>query len=218
MGNKSSINDKLEYSRVAIYNAHDDEIIRARFAPFGFDENRHLANKQLFQESNDLILKNEQENAEWKLASEAFNETLGSSRKKLRRIRQSLKFWYDADTPEAVEMGLYNSKISKYADFKKIAQNFYSVLLSKEEVLAKLVPFGYTAESILADSEEVNSLDQLRNKREQESGDAQYATKERNAKLDELDECVSEMVRLARLIFRDDESQYLEKLGITSRS
>ena len=218
MGKKNSINDTMESSRITIWNAHEDETIRSRFEPFGFDETRHLANKALYQETNDLISKKEKEHGEWKIASEVLNTTVASSRYKLNNIRQSLRFWYDGADPEAIEMGLYNSKISKYADFKKIAQNFYTVLLTKEEVLTKLTPFGYTVESITADAAEVASLDQLRNKREQESGDAQYSTKERNAKLDELDECVSEIVRLARLIFRDDESQYLEKLGIVVRS
>jgi hypothetical protein len=36
--------------------------------------------------------------------------------------------------------------------------------------------------------------------------------------MDELDECVSEMIRLARLIFQDDKAQHLEKLGIVVRS
>ncbi len=217
MGKGKSINEIMESTRITIWNAHEDETIRARFEPFGFDETRHMANKALYQETSDLISKKEKEHAEWKIASEILNTTVESSRNKLNQIRQSLKFWYDGSEPVAVEMGLYNGKISKYADFKKIAENFYTVLLTKEEVLTKLVPFGYTTESITADAAELTSLDQLRNKREQESGDAQYSTKERNAKLDELNECVSELIRLARLIFRDDETQYLEKLGIVVR-
>ena len=218
MANKKSINDTMEYARVIIWNAHEDETIRSRFEPFGFDETRHLANKALHQETSALIFKNEQEHAGWKAASETFNDTLESARKKLSKIRQFLKFWYDANSPEAIEMGLYNNKIIKYADFKKTAQNFYTVLLSKDEVLTKLLPFGYTTESIKVQEDEVSALDLLRNKREQESGDAQYATQERNAKLDELEECVAEIVRLARLIFQDEEAQYLEKLGVMVRS
>ena len=159
-----------------------------------------------------------QEHAEWRKASEAFNETHDSARKKLSKISQSLKFWYDANSPEAIDLGLYNNKISRYADFKSTATKFYTVLLKNETVLTKLVPFGYTKESIEADYNEVVSLDVLRDKREQESGDAQSTIKVRNAKLDELEVCVSEMIRLARLIFRDEEAQYLEKLGIVVRS
>lgn len=97
-------------------------------------------------------------------------------------------------------------------------RNFYTVLLTMETALTRLLPFGYTTESITADFNELVSLDELRTKREQESGDAQFAIKERNNKLDQLNETVSEMVRLARLIFQDEEAQYLEKLGVVVRS
>lgn len=214
MGKKKSINDMMEHSRLVIFNAHDDETIRTRFEPFGYDEKRHLANKAMYKGVSDLILQNESEHAEWRKASEAFNATKSSARKKLTKITQSLKFWYDANSPEAIDLGLYTNKISKYADFKTTATKFYTVLLKMESVLTKLVPFGYTKESIEADYNEILSLDELRDKREQESGDAQSTIKVRNAKLDELEECVSEMLRLARLIFRDEEDQYLEKFGI----
>ncbi len=47
---------------------------------------------------------------------------------------------------------------------------------------------------------------------------SQYAIKERNAKIDELTEFCNELTRLAKLVFQDDEAQYLEKLGILARS
>ena len=84
--------------------------------------------------------------------------------------------------------------------------------------LAKLIPFKITTESVTQLKDDILNLDVLRENREKESGDAQYAIKERNTKLDELQEIVSEMVSLVRLIFQDEEAQYLEKLGITVRS
>lgn len=215
MSNKTSINDKIEASRIAIWNAHEDDIIRTRFEPFGFDEERHLANKVLYAEASALVLKNGNERAGWRVLREEFNTAVKTARNKLSEIRRFLKFWYDATSTEAIELSFYNKKISKYADFKQTAHDFYTVLLGKDEVLAKLVPLGYTTESITTDLGEVNILDKLRNTRELGGGDAQYTTKERNTKLDELDECSAELIRLARLLFKDDEKQYLEKLGIS---
>lgn len=87
-----------------------------------------------------------------------------------------------------------------------------------DAVLAKLVPFGETLESITQLNDDLSGLDVLRENREKESGDAQYAIKERNNKMDTLHETVAEIKRLARLIFQDDEAQYLEKLGMMVRS
>lgn len=214
----NSINDSMENARLVIWNAHEDETIRVNFEPFGYDETRHLANKELYNQTSELIAKNAQEQAEWRKASEIFKTTLLNARQRFTKIRQYLKFWYDADSQEAIDLNLYSDKISKYADFKYVANTFYSTLLTKDTVLAKLLPFDYTRETVQEHFNELNSLDDLRNKREQEGGEAQYAIKERNAKMDELDECVSEMIRLARLIFQDDKAQHLEKFGIVVRS
>lgn len=89
---------------------------------------------------------------------------------------------------------------------------------SDEIIRTRFAPFGYTNESVQQLSDEVSQLNILKENREKESGDAQYAVKERNAKIDELYEFCNELTRLAKLIFQDDESQYLEKLGILARS
>ena len=87
-----------------------------------------------------------------------------------------------------------------------------------DAVLTKLLPFGETTESISQLKGDLSVLDVLKENREKESGDAQYSTKESNSKVDALHEAVAEIKRLARLIFLDDETQYLEKLGIMVRS
>ncbi|MGQ8338803.1 hypothetical protein ACUNWD_19755 [Sunxiuqinia sp. A32] len=208
----------MEECRIVIWNASSDEIIRTRMEPFGFDEERHEANKNLFNETTALISANEAEHAEWKTASEAFNGAQDSAREAFSKIRQSLKFWFDASSAEAIALNLYNNKISKYTDFTQAASSFYTSLLTMEEVLDKLVPFGFTPESIEQLLDDISNLDTLRENREKESGDAQYKVKERNSKIDQLHETVAEIIRLARLIFLDDEAQYLEKLGVRVRS
>lgn len=213
-----SLNDFMEDSRITIWNAHGDEIIRTRFEPFGFDEAKHLANKALFNETKELISENETEHAEWKAASEVFNAAQADARKAFNRVRQALKFWYDANSEEAIALNLYTDKIVKYNDFVQTAKSSYTMLLTMDAVLAKLMPFGETPESITQLKDDLSGLDVLKENREKESGDAQYSTKERNSKVDELYEVVAEIKRLARLIFLDDEAQYLEKLGIVVRS
>ncbi len=206
------------YYRIVIWNASGDEVIRTRFEPFGFDEARHTANKALFNETKALLTKNESEHGEWRAASEAFNTAETNARKSFNRIRQVLMFWYDANSPEAIALNLYTNKLTKYTDFVQAAKSSYTKLLSMDAVLAKLVPFGETLESITQLNDDLSGLDVLRENREKESGDAQYAIKERNNKMDTLHETVAEIKRLARLIFQDDEAQYLEKLGMMVRS
>ena len=84
--------------------------------------------------------------------------------------------------------------------------------------MEKLVPSGHTQENIAEYQTNINSLDDLRAKREKESGDAQYYVKVRNAKMDELADIMADIKCLGKLVFTEDEAQYLEKLGVLVKS
>ncbi len=213
-----SINDFMEECRMVIFNAADDEVINQRMLPFGYDEAKHQANKQLYNDTLALIAQNKQEHAEWENASNTFNNSLLDAKDGFNLLRRRLRFWYDAKSDLAVTLGLYSDKISRYSDFVQTAKNFYEQLLLSEEAQEKLLAFGYTSDMLTEMKQQVDQLDQLRSQREKESGDAQYAIKERNAKMDQLHEVAEEVKRLGRLIFLDDEAQYLEKLGIIVKS
>ncbi len=218
MGKNQTINDMMENCRIKIWNASSDEIIRTRFAPFGYTPEKWEEAKTLYNSAKSLLSENEKEHGEWKTASDAFNSAQEQARKNFTKIRQYLKFFYPAGAPGANQLDLYKADFSKYTDFVQGAGSFYFKLLQFSEAIGKLAPFGYTNESVQQLSDEVSQLNILKENREKESGDAQYAVKERNAKIDELYEFCNELTRLAKLIFQDDESQYLEKLGILARS
>jgi len=218
MGENKSINGKMEEYHIKIWNASDDEIISARIAPFGFTAEKMTALKTLYNETAALVEMQKKEKAEWRVAGENFNQALNTAKKEFNAIRNRLKFFYPANHPVAESLELYRDNFSRYADFLAGAKFFYAKLAETAETLEKMAPFGTTAETVTALAGEIDNLDQLKEIRERESGDAQYATKERNTKLDELDEACNELTRLAKLIFEDDEAQYLEKLGILARS
>lgn len=217
MRNKS-INNIMEANRIAIFNAADDEIISTRFLPFGYDATKHQTNKDLYQETLDLIAQNKIEHAEYDAARIEFNNAVDDARKIFAAITRSLQYFYGPDSKEALKLGLYNNKISRYTDFVQAAKEFYNELSKHPEVVTKLLPFGHTEENIVQYKTNITSLDELRATREKESGDAQYTVKARDVKMDQLADAVADIKRLGRLVFTDDEAQYLEKLGIIVRS
>ncbi len=218
MGKSKSINERMERFHIRIWNASSDEIISARLEPFGYTTEKMEALKTLYNETQELIKHQKDEKQGYKFAGDTFSDTLEKSKKDFYELRDRLRFFYTSDKPMAQTLGLYLDNFGRYADYVAGAKLFYTRLLASSEALEKLVPFGYTTESVTALSDQVNELDHLKETREKESGDAQYATKERNAKLDELEEACNELTRLAKLLFRGDEAQYLEKLGIVVRS
>ena len=218
MGKNQSMNDSMERCRIKIWNAAEDEVISTRIAPFGYTAEKMDSLKVLYNETESLFDKQKQETAEWRNASDTFSNAKEKAMADFKSLRNKLKFFYPSTSPEAAKLELYRDDFSRYADFVSGAKYFYQTLLENSEVVSRLLPFGYTEESITTQAEEVNSLDELKEARERESGDAQFATQERNTKLDELEEACNELTRLAKLIFEDNEAQYLEKLGILVRS
>lgn len=218
MGKNKSMNKTMERCRIKIWNAAEDEVIRTRIEPFGYNTEKLDAMKALYNETEVLFLKQKQETGEWRNASDAFDEAKEKTIADFRQIRNKMKFFYPSTSPEAASLELYRDDFSRYADFVTGAKYFYQTILASPEILARMIPFGYTEESITALLGEVNNLDSLKEARERESGDAQFTTQERNARLDALEEACNELTRLVKLIFEDNEAQYLEKLGILVRS
>ena len=218
MGKNQSISDMMEASRIKIWNASGDETIRTRLEPFGYTTEKWEEAKALYNAAKDSITENEKEHGEWRNASNAFNAAKVQTRKDFSKIRQYLKFYYPADSSGANQLNLYSDNFSRYADFVQGAANFYEQLLAFDEAIAKLAPFGYSKKSIQQLASDVEQLNVLKESREKESGDAQYSTKQRNQKIDQLDDFCNELTRLCKLVFQDDEAQYLEKLGIIVRS
>ena len=213
-----TINDFMDRCRIRIFNAYSDPIINARLAPFGFDEAKHLANQALYQETLQFVQNQKKESAEWTNACTAYQQALEKARSDFKSIRKKLAYWLKPDDPKAQALQLYNNNITKISDFVFTAKHFYSTLLADTDTLALLTPFGYTQEAVTGLEQELNELDTLKENREKEEGDSQYATKSRNAKLDELDEVSEQIKELGLLVFEDDEGQYLEKLSILVRS
>lgn len=63
----------------------------------------------------------------------------------------------------------------------------------------------------------MDEINNLRVVREQEKGDAQQATKNRNVKFEELKDWYEDSRDLVKIVFKND-PQHLEKLGILVRS
>jgi hypothetical protein len=97
------------------------------------------------------------------------------------------------------------------------AKTFYNSFIDDADLLAAMAPFGYTAEHFQTQLDNVNQFNVLIENIAKEQGDAQQATKTRDALMDNLLAWTSKFKRVAFLAFEDD-AQYLEKLGILVRS
>lgn len=92
---------------------------------------------------------------------------------------------------------------------------FYTAILKNETYIAKFATINITKETLEASSAEVEALRLLKTKQAKMMAEAQKATETKDIALENLNEKYSELIKLAKIFFKDD--QELEALGILVR-
>jgi len=102
-------------------------------------------------------------------------------------------------------------------DWIQTGISFYNSLLLEKGILETLAKYNFTTERLTAEKQELESLLQLRLQSTIEKGQAQEATRQRNQKLEELEDYCS-ILKAVVTIALADRPQMMESLGILVRS
>jgi len=94
---------------------------------------------------------------------------------------------------------------------------FYNSLLLESGILEKLAKYNFTIERLTAEKQELEGLLRLRTRATLEKGQAQEATRQRNQKLEELEDYCG-ILKAVVIIALADRPQLMESLGILVRS
>lgn len=207
----------MENSRILIWNS-EDPAIKTLIEPFGYTTQKLDEGKALFTEVEALAENQRKEYAEQYTVSTRFIEKRQDAETQLINLRKFSKFIFRKN-PEAYNtLGLGSALPTNFADWLQAARYYYERLLEHPEWITILAPFKVTSAMIETNHATLSELKTLQELRQRETGDAQRATKERDAKFEELNAWCSELRQLAKLLFEDADAQYLEKLGIMVRS
>jgi hypothetical protein len=77
--------------------------------------------------------------------------------------------------------------------------------------------YGYNEDSLKKEYDMIKKVIELNKKQKSNTGEAQRATGKKDKAVDTIDEWMSEYIKVARIVFEEDE-QTLEKLGIFVRN
>ena len=214
---RQSFNTLMEDYRILIWNA-EDPIIKTKIEPFGYTTEKLGEGKSLFGEVETLAETQRIEYAEQYTASTLFIEKRQDAEDKISAIRKFAKYAF-RQLPEALNtLNLATRLPLSFPDWLHAAKYFYERLQEHPEWITTLAPFGITPENVSENLAATSELKTLQEERQRETGDAQRATKERNSKFDDLKNWYSELRDLTKILFEDEDAQYLEKLGILVRS
>jgi hypothetical protein len=212
---KRSIDERLLAAQVAIDNALGDAPILAALAAFGYDAARLGAGRALYEDALALVNAQKAEygdqyeasaavRAAWDAADAAYSASLKVARVALQ------------DDPKAhAALMLGGARKQSLSGWIEQATAFYTNLLGDAGLMAAMAAFGYTQAKLEAEQALVQAVVAANLAQEKEKGEAQDATKQRDAKLDALDAWMSDFKAIAQVALEEN-AQWLEKLGFGS--
>ena len=211
---KESIDARLLAAQVAIDNALGDSGILTALTTYGYNTTKINAGKTLLTSAQELFNKQKVEYGEQYEASEkvekAWDEADKAYMKAIKVARVALK-----DNVKAqASLMLSGERKRTLSGWLEQADAFYTNLIKDTDLMNKMSEYGYNATKLNNELALVKSVKDVNLEQEKEKGEAQDATKKRDAKMDELDRWMSDFKEIA-FVALDENPQWLEKLGFS---
>ncbi len=208
---------RLQRYNIALTNAAATPEILTKISEFNYDAARLGEGKRLCDEAMAHMTGRAKEFGEQLEASANVRSTWDTAGTvyvtALRVARLALGGNTDAET-SLVLRGPRGKNISRWlAD----ATTFYTNLLATPRYLEAMAHYGYTEKKLREEAKLVQALAEADADHKQQMGEAQTATKARDAKFEELDDWMSKFYEIARISIADQQ-QWLEKLGMYQAS
>ncbi|MCF8411943.1 MAG: hypothetical protein K9G44_00900 [Melioribacteraceae bacterium] len=208
----STIEKEIIEAEVALQNTLSDLSIQTAMSEYGYTEERITGALAVVNECKDLSNRQKVEYAEQTGASSELKNARSVCNdayiKSLTIAR--IAFKRNPTATEALELN--GERVRNIAGWISQVDAFYKNLIGNDEWYAEMAKFGYTPEKLQIEQQYLQNVIDANIKHTKEEGEAQKATQDRDAKLDELTEWISDYKTVATVALSDN--QLLEKLGI----
>ncbi|NIM81503.1 MAG: hypothetical protein GTO20_22170 [Candidatus Aminicenantes bacterium] len=213
----STMSERLVSAKLSLTNALADDYILSQLSLLGLDETRLNEGMGLYQTAEQLYQKQKREYGEQYEATKAVEALWQEARKEVNMYVTVANLMLD-DSPSLRNMlGLHESRKFSLPNWITWAKVFCINAMQSTEVMEKFAGFSVTMEKLQAALQKVEQLESANAKQEAEKGEAQQATRDRDAAFVELDKFMYMFNKIARAVLVD-KPEYLEKLGILERS
>ncbi len=214
---KMTIPELLRACSARINNTINDATILNYVSLFGYTSERMEQGKQLLNAGESLCIKFEKEHGEVAGAYDTRNQKQETADKHYQQIKAICNVALKNDKTATIALLLNKKTPRTLSGWLNHTRSFYNNLLSNQSWIDALALFNINAETINQGLQSIKEVEQYADVILREKGDAQQATKDRDAAIDELAEWVSDYESIAKLALVD-KPQLLEKLGIVVAS
>jgi hypothetical protein len=212
-----SIADRLLHAQTALSNASSDPDLSVPLAEFGYDAERIQEGTALMERARDAHETQVREYGEQYEATEAvqtaFEAAYDQYRKHVKVARVALR----GRSTVGKKLKLDEEHLRTRPELLDRMHVFYTNTLGSPDVLAALARFNVTEDKLRAAQADVQSVIHLHAAKEEEVGEAQDATIQRDESVAALDDWMRDFEDIAEVAL-SDRPQFLEKLGILARS
>lgn len=213
MGLNESINSLLNSAQVAIDNALNNSEIQTYLSEYNYTPERIQAGKTLYETALAAQQKQQAEYGEQLSATETVNQAWSKAQKSYMRLIKLARVIFKNNPGIATQLGLNGQRKRSLSGWLLQAQQFYTNALNSAEVLNGFAEYGITEDKLKAAQTETLAVEAANAAQEQEKGEAQDATQQRDQAIDLLDDWLSDFIAIARIAL-EDRPQLLEVLGI----
>ena len=212
-----SIDERFSAADVFIHNAMVAPDIREAFARAGRDEAYFQEGQTLLTNARRLHERQQAEYGDQYEATDDLYEARNAADDAYMRHMQLARIAFTDDPSAQKALLLTGRRKGSHAGWIDQATTFYNNLLESDEMKARITSFGVSPTELEATQTAVGRVAELRRIQLNRTGEAQEATRHRDAALDVLAGWMSENKALARVLMAD-QPQQLEKLGMLARS
>ncbi|TAJ09432.1 hypothetical protein DMA11_20010 [Marinilabiliaceae bacterium JC017] len=214
---KMTVAEFLFQCNLRISNTINDGAIQEKVAPMGYTAEKMQEGNVLLESAKDSCQAFEKEHGDVDHAFADRNREKEAAHITYMQMVEIGKVALKNDTGAQSTLQLTGRRPTTWSGWIKQTRNFYHNLMENEPWMAAMAGFGMTEEKMQAGLEQVLRVEKFAEVIMREQGDAQNATQQRDAKLEELHEWVSDYEVIARLALTES-PQLLEKLGIVVKA
>lgn len=208
-----TIEQMLYEAGLRINNSLGDNKILDAVTPMGYPQEKLNEGLALLNEATTLVETQVREYGEMDEAQAVFEDERVATNANYMDMIRIARVAFKNDVKATSTLELNGRRSRTISGWLKQTQGFYRAILANEEWKAALAVYGQTEEKLSVQLAAVEAVATASETVKKEKGDAQNATQERDEKLEELLDWVSDYEVIARIALAD-KPQLLEKLGI----
>ena len=212
MSKRRSVDQRIHDGKLAVNNARNNAEIMELLDPFNLDDQRLGEGDQICDEAHDLATEQKAEQGQKRLMSEKVSKCADEARCAYKQASKIAKIKFRKDPDAFIALELHGRRKPSLAGWSAQGLRFYDNALANDNYIGRMSYYGYTQEKLEAERELVIKLRKAMAEREVENSQAKEATAKRNAKVDEMDEWISDFKAVAKMALKN-KPHLLDELG-----